>query len=787
MQIFKYPDIRQLPAILQRPLRDEESLERTVSTILQQVKSSGDEALRELTLRFDGVVVDSFKFPEDAWAAALDAVPQDLQAAIQQAAGNIRTFHAAQREQFTPLETMPGVRCWRKSVPIEKVGLYIPGGTAPLFSTVLMLGIPARLAGCRDIVLCTPPGPGGQINPAILYAAKVAGITSVYTLGGAQAIAAMAYGTQSIPRVHKLFGPGNRYVTAAKMLVQQEGLAIDMPAGPSEVLVFADDTCIPAFVASDLLAQAEHDADSQVVLLTTSDRVLQEVLDEVAVQLWSLPRQKMLQAALSNSLAILLDSRETVLQAINWYAPEHLILACEDPDVLAEQVENAGSVFLGNFTPESAGDYASGTNHTLPTSGFARSYSGVSLDSFVKKITFQQISGQGLAALGPAIVTLASAEQLPAHASSVSLRLQHLAAAEGNPEAPIEPIADPGRLLRPNIRQLKPYSSARSEFKGSAPVMLDANENAADLHGDALNRYPDPLQTALKDKIAALKGLTPANVFLGNGSDEAIDLLFRLFCIPGEDEVITCPPTYGMYQVQADIHGTPVRQVPLDEQFDLRPEEILQASSARSKLLFLCSPNNPTANLLSAHKIEWLLRRFPGMVVIDEAYADYSGAPSWASRLAEFPNLVVLQTFSKAWALAGLRLGMAFAVPEVIGYFNKVKYPYNISTPAQRKLLQALEPERVALQVQDAVAERTRLSAALENLPGVQKVFPSQANFLLVRFGQAAEVFRYLRENGVIVRDRTREPGCSGCLRTTVGTAAENDRLLELLTKIKQD
>jgi histidinol dehydrogenase len=785
MQIFKYPDSRQLQAILQRPPRDEESLARSVSTILQQVKSTGDEALRELTLRFDGVRLDSFKLPENAWAAALDAVPKDLQAAIRLAADNIRTFHAAQREHFSPLETMPGVCCWRKSVPIEKVGLYIPGGSAPLFSTVLMLGIPARLAGCREIVLCTPPGPGGPVNPAILYAAKISGITSVFTLGGAQAIAAMAYGTQTIPRVHKIFGPGNRYVTAAKMLLQQEGLAIDMPAGPSEVLVFADETCVPAFVASDLLAQAEHDADAQVVLLTTSGQVLQAVIDELAVQLPSQPRQKMLQAALANSLAILLDSRETALQAINSYAPEHLILACEDPDILAEQVENAGSVFLGNFTPESAGDYASGTNHTLPTSGFARSYSGVSLDSFVKKITFQQISRQGLASLGPAIVTLASAEQLPAHASSVSLRLQQLAVAEDNPAGPNKPAADPSRLLRPNIRLLKPYSSARSEFQGSASVLMDANENACDLHGDSLNRYPDPLQTALKHKIAVLKGVTPANVFLGNGSDEAIDLLFRLFCVPGLDEVITCPPTYGMYQVQADIHGTPVRQVPLDGQFDLRPEEILRASSARSRLLFLCSPNNPTANLLSTHKIEWLLRRFPGMVVIDEAYADFSDSPSWISRLAEFPNLIVLQTFSKAWALAGLRLGTAFAAPEVINYFNKVKYPYNIGTPAQQRLLQVLEPGRVARQVQRSLAERTRLSAALENSPMVKKVFPSQANFLLVRFEQAAVVFQYLRENGVIVRDRTREPGCADCLRITVGTVAENDRLLHLLRRLE--
>mgnify|MGYP001262194156 CR=1 FL=1 len=424
MQIAKYPDKQQLAQLLRRPEINREDLDATVSEVLQKVKTGGDAALREYTARFDRVTLESFEVTAAEMEEAARLVPEKLQSAIRLAAKNIEKFHAAQQENFTPIETMPGVTCWRKSVPIERVGLYIPGGTAPLFSTVLMLAIPAQIAGCQEIVLCTPPGENGKVNPAILFAAQVAGVTKIFKAGGAQAIAALAYGTESIPQVSKIFGPGNRYVTAAKMLVQKDGIAIDMPAGPSEVLVFADETCVPAFVASDLLSQAEHDTDSQVVFLTTSETVLEAVKKEVDEQVQQLPRQKMLRAALSHSVAVLLENEAIALEAINQYAPEHLILACENAEVMASKVVNAGSVFLGNFTPESAGDYASGTNHTLPTSGFARSYSGVSLDSFLKKITFQRISREGLQGIGPAIVTMAEAEELPAHARAVELRLK---------------------------------------------------------------------------------------------------------------------------------------------------------------------------------------------------------------------------------------------------------------------------------------------------------------------------------------------------------------------------
>lgn len=423
MIIAKYPDNQQLRQLLQRPAIDQQDLSATVAEVLQSVKNRGDAALREFTARFDGVQLDRLEVTAKEMAFAAESLPEELKSAIRLAAKNIETFHASQREPVRQIETMPGVVCWRKSVAIERVGLYIPGGTAPLFSTVLMLGVPAKLAGCQEVVLCTPPSKDGSVHPAILFAAQVAGITKIYKIGGAQAIGALAYGTESVPPVYKIFGPGNRYVTAAKMLVQQSGIPIDMPAGPSEVLVFADETCVPAFVAADLLSQAEHDVDSQVVFLTTSSAILEAVKVEVENQVKTLPRQKMLLAALDHSVFLLLENQQVALEAINFYAPEHLILACENADTLAEEVVNAGSIFLGNYTPEAAGDYASGTNHTLPTSGFARSYSGVSLDSFMKKITFQRISREGMLGIGPSIVTLAMAEELEAHARAVAMRL----------------------------------------------------------------------------------------------------------------------------------------------------------------------------------------------------------------------------------------------------------------------------------------------------------------------------------------------------------------------------
>lgn len=430
MQLHTFPSRAEWPALLRRPVMDFAGLEARVAPILAQVRDQGDAALRQLTARFDQVEIDALAVSPAALASAAGEISPALRDAIGLAARNIEAFHQAQATPELQVETMPGVRCWRRSVPIERVGLYIPGGTAPLFSTILMLAIPARLAGCRELVLCTPPGRDGQVHPAIRYAAHLAGVTGLFRVGGAQAIAALAYGTESVPQVYKIFGPGNQYVTLAKQLVAREGVAIDMPAGPSEVAVVADATAHPAFVAADLLSQAEHGIDSQVLLVTTARGVAEAVMAEVERQLETLPRRDIAAEALRHSRALLLRDEAEVVDLINAYAPEHLILAVAQDEALAGQIVNAGSVFLGHYTPESVGDYASGTNHTLPTNGFARAYSGVSLDSFVKKITYQKLSPEGLRQLGPAVEEMAAAEALEAHKRAVSLRLAALEAGE---------------------------------------------------------------------------------------------------------------------------------------------------------------------------------------------------------------------------------------------------------------------------------------------------------------------------------------------------------------------
>lgn len=421
MQQITFPDLNNAAALLARPSGDLAVYREKVAGMLAAIRQEGDAAVRRFALQFDGHEPEMV--PEAAFETAEKNLSPALKAAIRQAYANIWAFHRAQQEEMTPEETMPGVICWRRSVPIERVGLYIPGGTAPLFSTVLMLGVPAQLAGCREIVLCTPPQPDGEIHPAVLFSAALCGIRRVYQLGGVQAIGAMAYGTETVPRVWKIFGPGNPWVTAAKQLVSLDGVAIDLPAGPSEVAVVADASANPEFVAADLLSQAEHGADSQVLLISDSADFLDKVQTALSRQLASLPRQALAAQAIAQSKALLVHDLNEAIVWVNAYAPEHLILHTENAADLAGQVANAGSVFIGAFTPESAGDYASGTNHTLPTGGYARAYAGVSLDSFVKKITFQQISEDGLRRLGPTIVEMAHAEGLAAHARAVELRV----------------------------------------------------------------------------------------------------------------------------------------------------------------------------------------------------------------------------------------------------------------------------------------------------------------------------------------------------------------------------
>ena len=424
MQLIKYPAREQWAELLKRPSLDVASLYDQVKMTLDEVREQGDTALRNFTLKFDKVDVKVPEVTKEEIAEGVKAVSVELKQAIEMARRNIWKFHSEQQREYTEIQTSPGVYCWQKAVPIEKVGLYVPGGSAPLFSTVLMLGIPAQIAECKEVILCTPPGMDGKIHPAVLYAAQVAGIHRIFKAGGAQAIAAMAYGTESIPKVYKIFGPGNQYVTAAKQLVSLTDTAIDMPAGPSEVEIIADETASAAYVASDLLSQAEHGADSQAMLVTTSENLMDEVLRQIEIQIEKLPRKETARKALENSKIILVKSLDEAIAITNEYAPEHLIISTRSYMVVAEHIVNAGSVFLGNMSPESAGDYASGTNHTLPTHGFAKAYSGVNLDSYLKKITFQQLTPDGLTNLSNAIILMAENEGLQAHANAVKVRIE---------------------------------------------------------------------------------------------------------------------------------------------------------------------------------------------------------------------------------------------------------------------------------------------------------------------------------------------------------------------------
>ena len=424
MKTLSYPDPSKFIELSQRPPVDHMELEATVSAIIEEVRERGDAALRDYTKKFDRADIESFVVDSEGLAAASERVETSLKEAIDTAAGNIEDFHRLQASEEIEVETAPGVLCRQKSVAIERVGLYVPGGSAPLFSTVLMLAIPAKIAGCREIVLCTPPGADGTVHPAILYAAHKTGLEKVYRVGGVQAVAAMAYGTESIPRVYKIFGPGNRFVMTAKQLLGRTVVAIDMPAGPSELALMADESAEPRFIAADLLSQAEHGPDSQVIFVTRKESLIERVKNELDRQLEALPRKDIARKALDSSRAILLRTDEEMYEFINTYAPEHLIIAMKNHEEAAARVVNAGSVFLGNYSPESVGDYSSGTNHTLPTGGFAAAYNGVNLDSFVKKITFQRLTAEGLRAIGPATVEMARAEGLTAHARAVEIRLE---------------------------------------------------------------------------------------------------------------------------------------------------------------------------------------------------------------------------------------------------------------------------------------------------------------------------------------------------------------------------
>jgi histidinol dehydrogenase len=862
---------------LQRPsgqshLQTRSNLKRGVQAILAAVKQEGDPAIALFTEKFDHLKLTQFRVSEEEITQAAQSVSSEIYSALRLAMERLTTFHAAQLPRDIDLETSPGVRCERRFLPIQSVGLYVPGGTAPLPSTVMMLGVPSRLAGCPRRVLMTPPSMQGGVHPVILAAAQLLEISEIYKIGGAQAIGAMAYGTQSIRPVDKIFGPGNSWVTEAKLQVSQDagGAAVDLPAGPSEVLIIADFTANPVFLAADLLSQAEHGPDSQVIFISNSASLIQKVFEELALQLKELPRQAIAIESLSKSVCIEVSDLSEAVEISNAYAPEHLILATENPRVLLAGIKNAGSVFLGNWSPESAGDYASGTNHVLPTYGFARAYGGLTTESFMKSMTIQELSPLGIAGLGPIVETLAEAEGLRAHRQAVSVRLKEIARyshglahdlpqelegtsilASAKLQVSVAPVVTQmiDALARPSILAMKPYQSARSiHSKGSLSsgsetqvkprVFLDANESSdsevTPLFGqDRLNRYPDPQPQNLAKDLAQIYQVHESQLFLARGVDEAIDSLIRVFCEPGLDQILICPPTYGMYEVSAQIQGIGVRRVPLlpvisktgpqdfpscegsKFQYDFKldshsiieaiggyidssedPSGALHPHQKAVKLIFLCSPNNPTGTLLDIQSIQQICVQSSGraIVVLDEAYVEFKSpgvedsseqnsdyASFWLKR---FPNVVVLRTLSKAWALAGARCGTAIAHPRVIELLRRVQAPYPLSAPSVSAVIEGIQASKqreMKERVKKIQQQRAEITKSLASLKVVQTIYPSEGNFILVKFTHAQAVFKAFLQAGMVVRDRSGEPGLEGCIRITIGSRAENQALLEVL------
>lgn len=765
--------------------------------IVARVAAEGDAALLELTERLDGVRPASLRVPAGRIREAAGELDRARAAALETARRNLERVHAAQRRREEPVRVAPGVRAWREFRPIRRIGVYAPGGRAAYPSSLLMVAVPALVAGCEEIAVCSPPGPDGLPHASVLAAAGRLGLEEVYAVGGAQAVAALAHGTASVPRVDRVFGPGGAWVHAAKLAVV-DAVAIDLPAGPSEVVVWADARTPAAWVAAELLAQAEHGPDSLCVGILPSEEAAALVAEELSGALERAARRRDAAASLADSALLVAADEARALGWIETLAPEHLALPRRDARRQAAAVRSAGSISVGPWTPVPAGDYAVGTNHVLPTGGRARSDGGLSLDHFGRWIQFQELEPAGLRSLAPVVETLAVWEGLPAHAEAVRARASETeeedsegVAPERGPQdgaggLPCPQAPEPAdreihpairSLVRPHLPELRPYASARSRHLGG--LLLDANENPfgpphPDLEDD-LHRYPHPRGEPLRSALAQRLGVPAERLWIGNGSDEILDLLVRVTAAPGE-AVAVLEPGYGVYAGRARAHGARLVRVPLDEDFDLPEATARRVAGARTT--FLCSPNNPTGNRLSAERILALAARAPGLVVVDEAYVEFAAGESLTPRAGDPPNLAVTRTFSKAWGLAGARVGYLVAHPDLVRLLSVAGLPYPVSRPGLRAATRALaEPEEVRRRRDRIVAERERLRAGIEGL-GL-RVLPSEANFLLFFVPEPKAVQRRLaRDAGVVVRDRSDLPRLAGGLRVSVGTPRENTRFL---------
>ena len=734
--------------------------------LLLEVQRRGDAALLDLTERFDGVRLRQTSVSSQAIRAALDNLDAGLRSALDVAAANIEAVHGAQRFREEPVDVVRGVRVWREWRPLHRVGIYVPGGRTVYPSSVLMLAIPARLAGCQEIVLCSPPQRDGQVSAVILAAAGLAGVTEVHAIGGAQAIAAMAYGTESIRRVDKIFGPGSAYVTAAKLAVFGEA-AIDMPAGPSEILILTDGSVPAPWVAADLRAQAEHAPDARAVLVSTDPAIAADV-------------RNLADGALAKQVQVLTaTTMEDAVDFANDFAPEHLTLACGEPDQWLARISAAGSVFLGPYAPAAAGDYATGANHVLPTGGASRSFSALGVDAFGRTLQVQSLDRDGLRRLEPVVEAIAAAEQLAAHAESVRARHTGSASYPGIN----------GPQPRGAIQLMQPYEweppSARIAREAGVPetdvVRFDTNTSPwpgaalSELGALALNEYPDTSYGMLTSALAAYTGASLDEITVGAGADEILDLLAKAYVGAG-DPVVLSRPTYAMFRIVSEMAGGRVDAVP-GTGLDLDQDRFLE-QSRHARLTWLCNPNNPTGELLPAAFIEKLAEETPGVVAVDEAYFEFSGVTG-AALISRFPNLVLVRTLSKAFGLAGVRVGYALAGPQISAALRRVRPPGSISVVTEALGVRALRDlDGMRERVSRIVANREMLSRGLTAL-GLS-VHPAAGNFLLVHTGDGAAA--WLLRRGLVVRTFPSASPVAGFLRITVRTAEENARLVDALS-----
>jgi histidinol dehydrogenase len=749
--------------VLRTPVTEE--VRARTQALLVDVQQRGDAAVLDLTERFDGVRLQQTRVSRATMQAALDNLDAGLRTALEVAAAHIEAAHRAQLFQEEPVEVVRGVRVWREWRPLDRVGIYVPGGRTAYPSSVLMLAIPARLAGCSEIVLCSPPQRDGAIAPAILAAAQLAGVTEVHAIGGAQAIAAMAYGTQSVGRVDKIFGPGNAYVTAAKLLVFGE-VAVDMPAGPSEILILTDGSAPAPWIAADLRAQAEHAPDARALLVSTDPAVAAEVRELVDGHLAA--QVRVLTAT---------EMPEAVAFA-NAFAPEHLTVACSEPERWLSRISAAGSVFLGPYAPAAAGDYATGANHVLPTGGASRSFSALGVDAFGRRIQVQSLDRDGLCVLEPVVTAISGAEMLTAHAESVRIRRSGSAS---NPELN-------GPRPRGAILRMQPYEweppSARIASDAGVPetdvVRFDTNTlpwpgaSLRDLGALSLNEYPDTSYTLLTNALAAYTGASPDAITVGAGADELLDMLAKAYVGAG-DPVVLSRPSYAMFRIVSEMAGGRVEAVPAAG-LDLDQDRFLRRSR-HARLTWLCNPNNPTGELLPVGFIESVAEGTPGVVAVDEAYFEFSGVTG-AGLIARFPNLVLIRTLSKAFGLAGVRVGYALAGPQISAALRRVRPPGSISVISEALGVEALrnQPE-MRQRVSTIVVNRDTMSSELERLG--MEVNASAGNFLLVRTGDGAAP--WLLRRGLVVRTFPSASPLKDFVRITVRTAEENARLVEAL------